>query len=179
MLCHMWVFFHLHVDVVTKYFIDCNCNSCWKVHCRMCTELKKLLERILRIFPLIEAARPRSSSGIQSLCSLNSAIDKAKQLLQHCSESSKLYLVSISFLLFQLDKVLDIWICINYISNSGVGLPFLLHESSRFWKQIISRFCIAWEFCKYLVISLSHVEKYWATKVTYNLVKLFCCHAAC
>ncbi|XP_057417586.1 U-box domain-containing protein 5-like isoform X3 [Lotus japonicus] len=59
---------------------------------RMCTELKKLLERILRIFPLIEAARPRSSSGIQSLCSLNSAIDKAKQLLQHCSESSKLYL---------------------------------------------------------------------------------------
>ncbi|KAJ1420755.1 Zinc finger, RING/FYVE/PHD-type [Sesbania bispinosa] len=63
----------------------------FKVHRRMCTELKKLVDRILRILPHIEAARP-SSSGMQSLCLLNRGIDKAKQLLQHCSESSKLYL---------------------------------------------------------------------------------------
>ncbi|XVF62046.1 hypothetical protein PTKIN_Ptkin08bG0185700 [Pterospermum kingtungense] len=64
----------------------------FKVHHMMCTELRKLVERIIRIFPEIESARPRCSSGIKALCSLNSAIDKAKLLLQYCSESSKLYL---------------------------------------------------------------------------------------
>ncbi|XP_028781628.1 U-box domain-containing protein 5, partial [Neltuma alba] len=64
----------------------------FKVHRKMCIELMKLVDRISRIFPDIEAARPRCSSGIQSLCLLNSAVDKAKLLLQHCCESSKLYL---------------------------------------------------------------------------------------
>ncbi|KAK8481300.1 hypothetical protein V6N13_044056 [Hibiscus sabdariffa] len=66
--------------------------SAFKVHHMMCTELRKLVDRILRIFPEIEAARPRCSSGIKALCSLNNAIEKAKLLLQYCSESSKLYL---------------------------------------------------------------------------------------
>ncbi|KAF7828872.1 U-box domain-containing protein 5 [Senna tora] len=52
----------------------------------------KLVDRITKILPDIEAARPRCSLGIQSLCSLNSAIDKAKLLLQHCCDCSKLYL---------------------------------------------------------------------------------------
>ncbi|KAF5451446.1 hypothetical protein F2P56_026554 [Juglans regia] len=64
----------------------------FKVHCVMCTKLQNLVTRISRIFPAIEEARPRCSSGIQELCSLNDAIEKAKQLLQYCSESSKLYL---------------------------------------------------------------------------------------
>ncbi|XP_061342351.1 U-box domain-containing protein 5-like [Gastrolobium bilobum] len=64
----------------------------FKVHSRMCVELMKLVDRILRIFPNIEAARPRSTSGIESLCLLNNAIDKAKLLLQYCSDCSKLYL---------------------------------------------------------------------------------------
>ncbi|GMI76947.1 hypothetical protein like AT4G36550 [Hibiscus trionum] len=64
----------------------------FKVHHVMFTELRKLVDRIIQIFPKIEAARPRCSSGIKALCSLNSAIDKAKLLLQYCSESSKLYL---------------------------------------------------------------------------------------
>lgn len=59
----------------------------------MCTELGKFVDRIVRIFPEIEAARPRCDSGIKALCSLNNAIVKAKSLLQYCSESSKLYLV--------------------------------------------------------------------------------------
>ncbi|KAK9284956.1 hypothetical protein L1049_024138 [Liquidambar formosana] len=63
-----------------------------KVHRMMCTELLNLVDRISRIFPEIEAARPRCSSGIQSLCLLHSAIEKAKSLLWYCSESSKLYL---------------------------------------------------------------------------------------
>ncbi|KAF3439349.1 hypothetical protein FNV43_RR17626 [Rhamnella rubrinervis] len=64
----------------------------FKVHNLMCTEFLKLVNRISSIFPEIEAARPRCSSGIQALCLLNRAIDKAKSLLQYCSESSKLYL---------------------------------------------------------------------------------------
>lgn len=64
----------------------------FKVHRRLCTELKKLVDRVLRIFPQIEEARPRSSSGIPALVLLTSTIDKAKQLLQNCSDSSVLYL---------------------------------------------------------------------------------------
>ncbi|KAE8709520.1 U-box domain-containing protein 5-like isoform X3 [Hibiscus syriacus] len=66
--------------------------SSFKVHHVMCMELRNFVDRFLRIFPEIEAARPRCSSGIKALCSLNNAIEKAKLLLQYCSESSKLYL---------------------------------------------------------------------------------------
>ncbi|CAL0331873.1 unnamed protein product [Lupinus luteus] len=64
----------------------------FKVHSKMCIELMKLVDRISSIFPDIETARPGCSSGIQALCLLNNAIDKAKLLLQHCSECSNLYL---------------------------------------------------------------------------------------
>jgi len=62
----------------------------------MCTELAKLVDRISRIVPDIEAARPGFSSGIESLCLLNNTIEKARVLMQHCSECSKLYLVCTS-----------------------------------------------------------------------------------
>ncbi|XP_076910895.1 U-box domain-containing protein 5-like [Bidens hawaiensis] len=63
-----------------------------KVHRVMCTELIKIVGRIDKIFPEIEAARPRCSSGIQSLCLLTKALDKAKLLIHDCCESSKLYM---------------------------------------------------------------------------------------
>ncbi|XP_075498441.1 LOW QUALITY PROTEIN: U-box domain-containing protein 5-like [Primulina tabacum] len=63
-----------------------------KVHARMCLELLKLVIMVSKIFPEIEAARPRCTSGIEALCLLNNGIIKAKSLLQHCSESSALYL---------------------------------------------------------------------------------------
>ncbi|KDP27554.1 hypothetical protein JCGZ_20087 [Jatropha curcas] len=65
----------------------------FKVHRLMCTELMKLVDRIGKLFPEIEAARPRCSSGIQALCLLNDTIEKAKQILRYCCESSKLYMV--------------------------------------------------------------------------------------
>ncbi|CAN1225416.1 U-box domain-containing protein 5 [Linum perenne] len=71
----------------------------FKVHHSMCGQLMKLVLRINQMFPRIEASRPRCSSGIQSLVSLSNALDRAKQLLQYCSESSKLYLVHTKFLL--------------------------------------------------------------------------------
>ncbi|URE35085.1 U-box domain-containing protein [Musa troglodytarum] len=64
-----------------------------KVHGRMFRVLHVVVCKVLEIFPLIEAARPRSKSGIQALCSLHVALEKAKCLLQHCSECSKLYLI--------------------------------------------------------------------------------------
>ncbi|WOL03650.1 hypothetical protein Cni_G12370 [Canna indica] len=63
-----------------------------KLHGGMFTMLSRIVHKVLDIFPLIEAARPRSKSGIQSLCSLHVALDKGKGLLHHCSDCSKLYL---------------------------------------------------------------------------------------
>lgn len=59
----------------------------------MCKALSTMYCKVLSIFPSLEAARPRSKSGLQTLCSLHVALEKAKNVLQHCSESSKLYLV--------------------------------------------------------------------------------------
>ena len=72
-----------------------NCNNMFGVvllqmHSSMCLALKKLVDRVMKIFPEIEAARPGSSTAIQPL---NEALEKAKLLLQYCSESSKLYMV--------------------------------------------------------------------------------------
>ncbi|KAK3224135.1 hypothetical protein Dsin_011160 [Dipteronia sinensis] len=64
----------------------------FKVHRVMCTELANLVDRVVNVFPEIESARPRCQSGIQALCSLNTAIEKAKLHLQYFSESSRLYL---------------------------------------------------------------------------------------
>ncbi|XAR73859.1 hypothetical protein NMG60_11007967 [Bertholletia excelsa] len=63
-----------------------------KVHRLMCTKLIKLVDRILTIFPEIEASRPRCSSGLKAISSLNEGIKKARLLLEHCSVCSKLYL---------------------------------------------------------------------------------------
>lgn len=64
-----------------------------KLHRGMCRKLSAILYKVLEIFPELEAARPRSKSGIQALCSLHVALEKAKSLLRHCSNCSKLYLV--------------------------------------------------------------------------------------
>eukprot|EP00257_Ricinus_communis_P025909 XP_025013323.1 U-box domain-containing protein 5 [Ricinus communis] len=72
-----------------------------KVHRLMCLELKNFIDRISRIFSEIESARPRCATGLQALCSLHAAMDKAKLLIQHCTDSSKLYLA------FTADKILS------------------------------------------------------------------------
>ncbi|XP_074334122.1 U-box domain-containing protein 6-like [Apium graveolens] len=63
-----------------------------KLHGGMCKILSGVYSKVLAIFPDLEAARPRSTSGIQALCSLHIALEKTKNILQHCSECSKLYL---------------------------------------------------------------------------------------
>ncbi|XP_027919227.1 U-box domain-containing protein 6-like [Vigna unguiculata] len=63
-----------------------------KLHGQMCKTLSVIYCKVLSVFPSLEAARPRSKSGIQALCSLHVALEKVKNVLQHCSECSKLYL---------------------------------------------------------------------------------------
>ncbi|XP_023002160.1 U-box domain-containing protein 45-like isoform X2 [Cucurbita maxima] len=58
----------------------------------MCKALSSIYCKASSIFPSLEEARPRSKSGIQALCSLHVALEKAKNTLLHCTESSKLYL---------------------------------------------------------------------------------------
>ncbi|XP_021284674.1 U-box domain-containing protein 5-like isoform X2 [Herrania umbratica] len=76
-----------------------------KVHRLMCLELKKIIDSILQVFSDLESARP-CSSGMQALCLLQSTMDKAKLLIQHCSESSKLYLaITAKAILWRCDKI--------------------------------------------------------------------------
>ncbi|CAH9108493.1 unnamed protein product [Cuscuta europaea] len=63
-----------------------------KLHGGMCKVLSDVYAKVLAIFPDLEAARPRSTSGIQALCSLHIALEKTKNILQHCADCSKLYL---------------------------------------------------------------------------------------
>ncbi|KAK6789286.1 hypothetical protein RDI58_013085 [Solanum bulbocastanum] len=63
-----------------------------KLHGGMCKSLSAVYAKVLGIFPELEAARPRSTSGIQALCALHIALEKTKNVLQHCAECSKLYL---------------------------------------------------------------------------------------
>ncbi|GMI90209.1 hypothetical protein like AT1G24330 [Hibiscus trionum] len=63
-----------------------------KLHGDMCKTLSAIYCKVLSIFPSLESARPRSKSGLQALCSLHIALEKAKIVLQHCSTCSKLYL---------------------------------------------------------------------------------------
>ncbi|GMH26078.1 hypothetical protein Nepgr_027921 [Nepenthes gracilis] len=63
-----------------------------KLHGGMCKILSSIYCKVMNIFPDLEAARPRSMSGIQALCSLHLALEKAKNILQHCADCSKLYL---------------------------------------------------------------------------------------
>ncbi|CAN7033465.1 unnamed protein product [Brassica rapa subsp. trilocularis] len=69
-----------------------NMSYSFKMHSSMCLALKNIVDRVMKIFPEIEAARPGSTTGIHTLCLLNKALEKAKLLLQYCSESSKLYM---------------------------------------------------------------------------------------
>lgn len=63
-----------------------------KLHGDMCKKLSTIYCKVFAIFPDLEAARPRSTTGIQALCNLHMALEKSKNLFQHCAECSKLYL---------------------------------------------------------------------------------------
>lgn len=75
----------------------------------MCKTLSAIYCKVMSIFPSLEAARPRSKSGIQALCSLHVGLEKAKNVLQHCSECSKLYLVGVFLLLFFFPNIGFSW----------------------------------------------------------------------
>ncbi|MED6119106.1 hypothetical protein PIB30_008618 [Stylosanthes scabra] len=81
---------------VTKALENPNPNPCKdvKVHLSICLELQRFLDRILLIILATESARPNCSLAIEALCSLHLNLNKAKSIIKHCSECSKLYLIS-------------------------------------------------------------------------------------
>lgn len=101
---------------------DVELPSCFsvKVHRSMCLELKNFVDRISQIYPAIESARPRCSSGVQALCSLVFNMEAAKLLIQHCANSSKLYLaITAERILLKckrIQKALDL--CLGQIQNA-------------------------------------------------------------
>ncbi|XP_022764718.1 U-box domain-containing protein 5-like isoform X2 [Durio zibethinus] len=90
-----------------------------QVHRLMCLELKKLVDSILHMFSALESSRPRCESGLRALCSLQSAMDKAKLLILHCSESSKLYLaITAKAILLRCEKIRNTMeICLNQVQD--------------------------------------------------------------
>ncbi|KAL5213599.1 hypothetical protein ABZP36_002751 [Zizania latifolia] len=64
----------------------------WKLHGALCKQLHTVIHEVLDAIPVIEATRPGNSSGLLALSSLRIAVEKAKNLIQYCSECSKLYL---------------------------------------------------------------------------------------
>ncbi|CAL0306377.1 unnamed protein product [Lupinus luteus] len=77
-----------------------------KLHGEMCKALSVIYCKLLYVFPSLEAARPRSKSGIQALCSLHVSLEKAKNVLLHCSDCSKLYLaITGDSVLLKFEKV--------------------------------------------------------------------------
>ncbi|KAL5583042.1 hypothetical protein UlMin_015484 [Ulmus minor] len=62
------------------------------LHGDMCKKLSTIYCKIMSIFPSLEAAQLRRKSGIQALCSVHVALEKTKNVLQHFSGCSKLYL---------------------------------------------------------------------------------------
>lgn len=65
----------------------------WKLHGALCNQLYTVVHEVLDAITALETTKPRCSSRLLALSSLSIAVEKAKNLLQYCSECSKLYLV--------------------------------------------------------------------------------------
>ena len=109
-------------------------SSHFQLHGEMYKKLAAIYGQVMSIFPSLEAARPRSKTGIQALCSLHVALEKAKNTLRHCSESSKLYLV-------WLDNY-------HYSNNSLIQLLVLITRNSQLMYKTIMLY--------FLFLCLSH-----------------------
>lgn len=66
-----------------------------QLHGALCNELYTVVSEVLDAIPPFETTKSGCSPGLLALSSLRIAVEKAKNLLQYCSESSKLYLVYI------------------------------------------------------------------------------------
>ncbi|KAK8449050.1 hypothetical protein SEVIR_7G153600v4 [Setaria viridis] len=64
----------------------------WKLHGALCNQLYTVVHEVLDAITALETTKPRCSSRLLALSSLSIAVEKAKNLLQYCSECSKLYL---------------------------------------------------------------------------------------
>lgn len=101
----------------------------------MCKKLSVIYCKVLGIFPILEAARPRSTSGIQALCSLHVALEKAKNILQHCCSCSKLYLVCFLPCIFSIFSNFLFAIQLSYCTIKGQDYTKLVSFS--YWSELV------------------------------------------
>lgn len=94
------------MDAAVEQFLSAANDA--KLHGEMCRQLARLVIKMMKIFPAMEAARPRCKSGIQALCAFHLALEKAKSLLRHCADCSKLYLaITGDALLMKFERIKD------------------------------------------------------------------------
>lgn len=94
------------MDAAVEQFLSAANDA--KLHGEMCRQLARLVIKMMKIFPAMEAARPRRKSGIQALCAFHLALEKAKSLLRHCADCSKLYLaITGDALLAKFERIKD------------------------------------------------------------------------
>jgi hypothetical protein len=66
-----------------------------QLHGGLCGKLAVFVKRLQGLGPALDVERTWfQKSGVQALCALQLALDKARSLLQYCADSSKLYLVA-------------------------------------------------------------------------------------
>ncbi|XP_076883302.1 U-box domain-containing protein 5-like [Bidens hawaiensis] len=94
-------------------------TTTWKVHRLACLEVKKIIEKITKIFKALESARPRCKPGLQALCSLHKCMEKCDLLFRHCSEFSKLYLaISGQKIILRCERICySLELCLGQLQN--------------------------------------------------------------
>eukprot|EP00250_Pteridium_aquilinum_P001304 c11516_g1_i1 orf=300-2657(+) len=76
-----------------------------KMYGDMCCKLAALVQKIIEIFPALEALQPEKS-GMQALCEVHWGVDRAKSFLQRVVNSSTLYLaITSDSVLSKFEKV--------------------------------------------------------------------------
>lgn len=73
-----------------------------QLHGEMCRCLSVIYCKILSLFSALEEAKPMSKYRIPALYSVHVGLEKENHVLQHCSESSKLYFGTIILVWFRL-----------------------------------------------------------------------------
>ncbi|KAK2452377.1 U-box domain-containing protein [Trifolium repens] len=138
-----------------------------KIHHSICIELQGFIDRILHIILSIESARPNCALAIQALCSLNFTLDKAKLVIKHCSESSKLYLVITSHkILSRCEKIRNTFsLYLTQIQNT-VPIPLVAEICTILQDLRDTKFSLEFEEDKTRKILLSLLEKEFSDSVS-------------
>ena len=90
----VWYHYEIIVCMIFQFYLFIY----HQIYGDMCHRLAVLVQKMMEFVPIFEALQP-PRSGMQALCGLYWAIDRAKLFLHRTVNSSKLYLVTLSTVL--------------------------------------------------------------------------------